>query len=170
MTISKVKQALTVAYNDRLIEFYGHHALQTPGPSQLAADGAAPSEEAAGRAGNTVKYHQYLLICDTPRASFQNFQSAYKHTRNAQDIGYKWATDRKGALWAYANRYVTQTSPNVPTSAQQPSNDSLVSISSGTPDGHNRDAQDDGVDPTDQLLRESWTNSTANNQAFSMQK
>jgi hypothetical protein len=180
-------QALTVAFNGRLIEYYGHHILQTPGPSQLAADEAAPNEAAAGRAGDTVKYHPYLLDCDTPRASLQNFQSAYKHIRNAQDIGYKWATERKDALWAYTNGDNTQTSPDVATSAQQPSNDSLVSISSGTPndynddyddevpipaqqptnslipvssgplDGYNYDAYDDEVDPTDQLLRESWT-------------
>jgi hypothetical protein len=181
-------QALTVAFNGGLIEYYGHHALRTPGPSQQAADGAAPNEVAAGRAGDTVKYHPYLLDCDTPRASLQNFQSAYKHMRNAQDIGYKWATERKDALWAYTNGDNTQTSPDIATSAQQLSNDSLVSISSGTPndynydaydngvpipaqqptdslipvssgplDGYNYDAYDDEVDPTDQLLRESWT-------------
>lgn len=99
-------QALTVAFNGALIEYYGHHALQTPGPSQLAANRTVPSKDAAGRAGDTVKYHPYLLNCDTPRASLQNFQSAHKHIRNAQDLGYKWATERKDALWAYTNEVI----------------------------------------------------------------
>ncbi|KAE8442401.1 hypothetical protein EG329_003418 [Mollisiaceae sp. DMI_Dod_QoI] len=149
-------QALTVAFNGGLIECYGHHALQTPGPSQLAADEAAPNEAAAGRAGDTVKYHPYLLDCDTPRASLQNFQSAYKHMRNAQDIGYKWATERKDALWAYTNGDNTQTSLDVATSAQQPLNDSLVSISSGTPNDYNDDYDDEvpipAQQPTDSLI------------------
>ena len=110
-------QALTVTFNGRLIEYYGHHALQTPGPSQLVGD------KAKDKAKDTVKYHQYLLDCDNPRASLQNFQRAYKHIRNAQDIGYKWATERKDALWAYTNRDNTQTSPDVATPVQQqPSN------------------------------------------------
>jgi hypothetical protein len=91
-------QAFTVVFNGGLIEYYGHYALQTPGPSQLAANEAAPNEGAAGRAGDTVKYHPYLLDCDTPRVSLQNFQRAYKHMRNAQDIGYKWAIERKNIL------------------------------------------------------------------------
>jgi hypothetical protein len=52
--------------------------------------------------------------------------------------------------------------------AQQPT-DSLVPVSSGPSDGHNCDAYDDEVDPTDQLPREFWTNSTANSQDFAMQ-
>ena len=56
-------QALTVTFNGGLIEYYGHHALQAPGTSHLAGD----------KAKDTVKYHQYLLDCDTSRASLQNF-------------------------------------------------------------------------------------------------
>jgi hypothetical protein len=76
-------QALTVVFNGGLIKYYGHHALQTPGPSQLAAGEAAPNKAAAGRAGDTVKYYPYLLDCNTSCASLQNFQSVYKHMRNA---------------------------------------------------------------------------------------
>ena len=102
-----------------------------------------------------LAYHQYVLSSDNPPDSFENFQNAYKHTRNAQDIGYRWATERKDALWAYTNGGNTQTSPDVATSAQQPT-DSLIPVSSGPPDGSN-DAYDDEAGPTDQLLRESWT-------------
>jgi hypothetical protein len=91
-------QALTVAFNGAVIEYYGHHMLRTPRPSQLAADKAALSKDS--KAEGVVKHHQYLLYCDNPRASLQDFQRAYKHVRNAQDIGYKWATERKDALWA----------------------------------------------------------------------
>ena len=124
-------QALTVAFNGELINYYGHHAL--PGLSQLAADGATRNEGAAGGAGDAVKYYTYPLKCDNPRPSFQSYQDAYKHIRNAQGIGYKLATERKDALWAYTNGDNTQTPPDVPTSAQQP-NDSLVPIAPGTPD------------------------------------
>jgi hypothetical protein len=94
-------QALTATFNGAVIEYYGHHALQTPRPSQLEADEAALNEDVASEAEDAViKHHQYLLHYDNPRASLQNFQSAYKHIRNAQDIGYKWATERKDALWA----------------------------------------------------------------------
>jgi hypothetical protein len=91
-------------------------------------------------------------------------------------------------LWAYTNKDNTQTSPDVATSVQQPSNDFLVSISLGTSNDYNNDydnevpipaqqptdslipvssgplddynynAYDDKVDLTNQLLRESWTN------------
>jgi hypothetical protein len=101
-------------------------------------------QSAAGN--NVIKYPQYLCIGDAPRDSFDNYLDAYKHARNAQDISYKWAIERKDALWAYTNRGNTQTSPDVPTSAQQPSNNSLVSISSSTPDGYNSDAYDDEAD------------------------
>jgi hypothetical protein len=49
--------------------------------------------------------------------------------RNAQDIGYKWAIKRKDALWAYTNGDNIQASLDVITFTQQPSNDSLVSLS-----------------------------------------
>ncbi|KAE8440665.1 hypothetical protein EG329_006844 [Mollisiaceae sp. DMI_Dod_QoI] len=178
-------QALTVAYNGDTVKFYGHHAVQIPVSSQPASGGVDSSADVNIDA---LAYHQYVLSSDNPRGSFENFQNAYKHTRNAQDIGYKWAAERKDALWAYTNRDNTQASPGVATSAQQPSNDSLVSISPGTPndynyeayddgvpipaqqptdslipvspsppDGYNYDAYDDEVGPTDQLLRESWT-------------
>jgi hypothetical protein len=68
-------QALTAAYNGEIIKFYGHHAIQIPASLQPVSGG--------------VDYHQYLLSSDAPRDSFENFQTAYKHTRNAQDIGYK---------------------------------------------------------------------------------
>ena len=72
----------------------------------------------------------------TPLASFQSFQSAYRHMGNAQAIGYKWANERKDAWWAYTNIDNTQTPPEALTSAQQPLNDSLVSISSSTPEDY----------------------------------
>jgi hypothetical protein len=76
-------QALTVAFNGGLIEYYGHYALQTPGPSQLTANKTALNKGAADKAKNTVKYYLYLLDCDTSYALLQNFQSVYKHIRNA---------------------------------------------------------------------------------------
>ena len=97
-------EVITVAFNGALIEYYGHHALQTPGPSQLAADEAAPLEDAAGKTEDKIKHYLYLLHCDIPRASLQNFQSAYKYMRNAQGIGYKWVTERKDASLAYTNK------------------------------------------------------------------
>ena len=189
-------QALTVAYNGETLKFYCHHAVQIPLSSQPAGRVDSRAETAVDTVG-TLRYPQCLLGGDNPRDSFESFQAAYKHTRNSEDIGYKWATERKDALWAYTIADNTQTPPDVPTSAQQTSNDSLVSVSSGTPDDYNYDAYD-GVpipaeqptdslvpvssgpsdsysydahddDPTDQLLRESWTNSTANNQDFSIQ-
>lgn len=185
-------QALTVAFNGETLNFYAHHAVQIPASShpatyEASGRGVDRSAGAANETSATIEYHQYLLNCDNPRVSFEAFQTAYRHTRNAQDIGYKWATERKDALWAYTNGDNTQTSPDVSTSAQQPSKDPLVSISSGTPDDCNCDAHDHGVpipaqqstdslapvssgppdgyncnayddeDPTDQLLRESWT-------------
>ena len=80
-------------------------------------------------------------------------------------MGYKWATERKDALWAHTNGDKTQKPPGAPTSARQPT-DSMVPISSGTPDQYNYGAYDDEVDPTDQLLREFRTNTTANDQGF----
>lgn len=106
------------------MKFYGHHAIQIPASSQPASGG--------------VDYHQYLLSGDASRDSFENFQTAYKHSRNAQDIGYKWATERKDGLWAYTNG--GNISPNVPTG-------SSVSVSSDPPEVHNCDAYDDEVDP-----------------------
>jgi hypothetical protein len=82
------------------VKFYGHHAIQIPLSSQPA-----------------VEYHQYVLTSDAPRDSFENFQSACKHVRNAQDIGYRWATERKDALWEYTNADKTQTSPDIPVSS-----------------------------------------------------
>lgn len=164
-------QALTVAFNGEILNFYGHHAVRIPTPSHpttydLAGNGRG-NAEAATETATAVEYHQYLLNCDNPRASFENFQTAYRHTRNAQDIGYQWATKRKDALWAYANTENTQTSPNVLISLQQTSNDS-VALLSATPDEDNCDAYDDGVHPTDQLLRECRRSSAANNEDFSV--
>lgn len=127
-------QALTVAFNGETLKFYGHHALQIPSSSQPAGGVDSGAEITIG-AVDTAQYPQYLLAGDNPRDSFEDFQSAYKHTRNAEDIGYKWATERKDALWAHTSGDNTQTPPDVPTSAQQLSNDSLVSISSG-PNGY----------------------------------
>jgi len=58
-------------------------------------------------------------------------------------------------LWVYTNGDNTQTPPDVLSA--QPPNDSLIPVSSGPLDGYNYDTYDDEVDPTDQLLRESWT-------------
>jgi hypothetical protein len=159
-------QALTVAFNGETIKFYGHHALQVSSSSQPAG-GVDSGAEISNGAIDTFSYPQYLLDSDAPRDSFEDFQSAYKHIRNAEDISYKWATERKNALWAHTNRDNTQTPPDVPTSAQQPPNVSLVRVSLCPPDGFDCDAYDDEVDPTDQLLREYWTNSTASNPDFS---
>jgi hypothetical protein len=93
-------QALTIAHSGDTLKFYGHHAIQISLSSQPA-----------------VEYHQYVLTSDTPRDSFENFQSACKHVRNAQDIGYQWATERKDALWKYTNADKTQTSPDAPVSS-----------------------------------------------------
>ena len=191
-------QALTVAFNGETLKIYGHHALQIP-PSSHPGGGVDSSTEITAGTIETRQYPQYLLAGDNPRDSFGDFQSAYKHIRNAEDIGFKWATERKDALWAYTNGEYTQTPSDIPISAQQPPNDSLVPISPGTPyeysynafddrvlismqqptdslvplssgppGSYNCNAYDEEADPTDQLLRESWTNSTANNQDFSM--
>jgi hypothetical protein len=129
-------QALTVAFNGELINYYGHYAL--PRPSQLAAD---------------VKYYPYLLMCDTPRPFLRNYRDASRHIRNAQGIGYKWATERKDALWAYTKADKTQTSPDVPVSLQS-QNYFVAPISSGTLDDYYSDAYDDEADI--QLRREYW--------------
>jgi hypothetical protein len=155
-------QAVTIAYNGDTVKFYGHHAVRIPVSSQPAV--VATVDSSVDTTSDPLEYHQYVLTSDAPRDSFENFLSAYKHIRNAQDIGYKWATKRKDALWAYTNRDNTQIPPDVATSAQQPLNDALVLISSGTPDGYNCDAYDDGVVPTGQLLGEYSASFVANNQ------
>ena len=78
------------------------------------------------------------MSSDAPRDLFENFQTVYKYTRNTQDIGYKWATEKKDGLWVYTNR--GNTSPDILT-------DSSVPVSSDLLDGHNCDAYDDEVDP-----------------------
>lgn len=147
-------QALTVVYNGDTVKFYSYHAVQIPLSSQLVSSGVNSSVDTNSDA---LAYHQYVLSSDSPRDSFENSQNAYKHTRNTQDIGYRWATERKDALWVYTNRDNIQPSPDVATSAQQPSNDSLVSISPGTPNDYNYEAYDDRVpipvqQPTDSLI------------------
>ena len=144
-------QALTVSFNGRTLDFYTNHAVKISASSyEESGKGVGKSAGAATGTADAVEYHQYLLVSDDPRFSFEDFQTAYRHTRNAQDIGYKWATERKDALWAYTNRDRIQTQPKVPTSAQQSSNDSLASSAT---DDHDYDADDDEVDPTDQLLQ-----------------
>ena len=149
-------QALTVAFNGETLKFYGHHALQIP-PSPQPAGGVDSSAKVAIGTVDT-QYPLYLLAGDNPRDSFEDFQRAYKRTRNAEDIGYKWATERRDALWAYTNGDNTRSPPNAPTSAQQPPTDALVPVSSGPPDGYKCDASDE--DSTNRLLKESWTSST----------
>lgn len=100
-------QALTVAFNGETLKFYGHHALQIS-PSSQPASGVDSSAEITAGLVDTRQYPQYLLAGDNPRDSFEDFQRAYKHTRNAEDIGFKWATERKDALWAYTNGNNTQ--------------------------------------------------------------
>lgn len=41
--------------------------------------------------------------CDNLRASIKHFQNAYSHVRKWSRHGYKWATERNDALWAYTN-------------------------------------------------------------------
>ena len=157
-------QALTAAFNGRTLEFYGHHAVQIPASPQPAASDAVDS----------LQYHQYLIGGDTPRNSFENFQSAYKHTRNAEDFGYRLATQRKDALWAYTGADNTQTSPDVTISAQQPSRDFLVPLSPGTPartvdskdcDDYDCDDRRNAEDePSKQLLAEFYASFTDDNQ------
>jgi hypothetical protein len=144
-------QALTSAFNGHAVKYWCHYAQQI--------------QSAAGN--DVIKYPQYLCMGDAPRDSFENYRDACKHARNAHDIGYKWATERKDALWAYTNGGNTQTSPDAPISAQQPSNHSLVSISSDTADGYNSDAYDDEADS--QLRGEYWRSFAANDQDSSMQ-
>ncbi|KAL5327273.1 hypothetical protein ACEPPN_004967 [Leptodophora sp. 'Broadleaf-Isolate-01'] len=73
-------QALTVAYNGDTVKFYGHHAVQIPVSSQPASGGVDSSADVNSDA---LAYHQYVLSSDNPRDSFENFQNAYKYTRNA---------------------------------------------------------------------------------------
>ncbi|KAH8598462.1 hypothetical protein B0O99DRAFT_591745 [Bisporella sp. PMI_857] len=115
-------QAVTIAYNDDTVKFYGHHAVRIPASSQPAV--VATVDSSVDATSDPLEYHQYVLTSDASRNSFENFQSAYKHIRNAQDIGYKWATERKDALWAYTNRDNTQIPPDVARSARKPLNDS----------------------------------------------
>jgi hypothetical protein len=122
--------ALTVAFNGETLKFYGHHVVKIPTSSQPAASDAV----------DTLQYHQYLYTSDT-RDSFENFQSAYKHTRNAEDFGYNLATKRKDALWAHANADNTRTSPDV--------------------DDDGREGEDE---PSNQLLAEHYTNFAEDNQ------
>ena len=110
-------QALTVAFNGENIKFYGHHALQIP----LSPQPGGGVDSSAGITASTVgtrQYHQYRLASDNPRDSLEDFQSAYKHIRNAEDIGFEWATERKAEMWVYTNGNNTQTPPDVPTSAR----------------------------------------------------
>ncbi|KAH9217719.1 hypothetical protein DL95DRAFT_406420 [Leptodontidium sp. 2 PMI_412] len=95
-------QALTVAFNGETLKFYGHHALQIS-PSSQPASGVDSSAEITAGLVDTRQYPQYLLAGDNPRDSFEDFQRAYKHTRNAEDIGFKWATERKDALESWTN-------------------------------------------------------------------
>jgi hypothetical protein len=113
-------QALTAAFDGETLELYGHHAVPNPALSQPTASSAV----------DTLQYHQYLCARDNPPHSFEKFQNAYKHIRNAQEIGYKWATQRKDALWEYTNADNAQTLPTA------------------TPDGHNCNKYDDGMDLT----------------------
>ena len=84
-------QALTMAYNGHSLKLYGHHVVQPSSSIPTAEDDGTSS----------LQYHQYLLASDNPRDSFEEFQNAYKHVRNAQDLGYQWATERKDALWEH---------------------------------------------------------------------
>jgi hypothetical protein len=100
-------QDLTVAYNGQLLSFYGHHALQT-----AAQPGFATHEAASIGAKEVFEYHQFLIKSDLPRDSLENFQDAYKHTRNADELRFSLATQRKDALWAYTKATNVQTAPN----------------------------------------------------------
>ena len=106
-------QALTVAFNGETLKIYGHHALQIPSSSQPVG-GVDSGAEITIDTIDTAQYPQYLLAGDNPRDSFEDFQSAYKHTRNAEDIGYKWATERKDALWAHASPDAQRYNPITP--------------------------------------------------------
>jgi hypothetical protein len=101
-------QALKMAYNGDAVKFYSHYAVQIPVAPQPASDRVDCSADANS---DDLAYHQYALSSDNHRDSFENFQNVYKHTRNTQVIGYKWATERNDALWAYRNRDHTQTLP-----------------------------------------------------------
>lgn len=76
-------QALTIAYDGCNLQLFGHH-VPVPQPSTVGSP--------------TLEYHQYILATDNPRASLEDFRMAYRHMRNAQDIGYNLAKKRKDAL------------------------------------------------------------------------
>ncbi|KAH7408975.1 hypothetical protein BKA64DRAFT_720342 [Cadophora sp. MPI-SDFR-AT-0126] len=158
---SEVDNRLTTSLSDAKPDIFESYSMPAYAVEFKGCDGSiaeAQLQYAYDRALMTEGAHAMHthIDNDNPRDSFENFQNAYKYTRNAYDIGYKWVTKRKDALWAYTNRDNTQTSPDVATSVQQLT-DSLIPVSSGPPDGYNYDAYDDEAGPTDQLLRESWT-------------
>lgn len=71
-------QALTVALNGEMLTFYAHHAAQIPISSYAAtykasSGGVDKSRGAANDNATTIEYHQYLLNCDIPRVSFEDF-------------------------------------------------------------------------------------------------
>jgi len=92
-------QALTIAFNGDTYHVYGHHALEispSPQPAGEVPGGADSSTDD----GVTYRYIQYQLASGSIHGSFENFQRAYKHIRNAQDIAYNMATERKNELCA----------------------------------------------------------------------
>jgi len=74
-------QAFTVAFNNELINYYGHYTLLKP--SQLTADRTTLNEDAVDKVKDVVKYYLYLLKCDTPRPFFRNYRDVYKYIKNA---------------------------------------------------------------------------------------
>ncbi|KAF4626374.1 hypothetical protein G7Y89_g11789 [Cudoniella acicularis] len=115
-------QAVTIGYDGENLKLYTHHAVQTSKDSPQQA--VATSNKVTSDGGDPVEYHQHLLIRDNPCDSYEGFKAACKHTRNAQDLGYRWATERKDALSAYANAHNMAASKSL--GPEKSSNDFLI--------------------------------------------
>lgn len=145
-------QALTIGYNGSTLRIYGHCILEVPAPPDYAVCEVSGNEvvgrEASNKTTTDMKYHQYLLSSHSPCDSYEDFKIAYRHARNAQDIGFKLATTRKNELWAFTRAKKAQAFSRVPVSLQQQQHTHIAPIS-GTADGQNRNMNDDKMDATD---------------------
>ncbi len=121
-------QAITAAYNGDSLNFYVHHALSIPGKSRISTSEAAGNGNSAD-AEATLEYHQYLLSCDNPRASPENFRMAHKHMRNAQEFCYKLATEKRDALWTCSKTSTSRTQTNIPITLPESSSNNILSVS-----------------------------------------
>ena len=114
-------------YYDQALNFYVHHAVQVPSSEPA-------SSEVDSSVDDALAYHQYVLNSDNLRDSFENFQAhiiILEMLKILVTSGQLKGKMRCGYIRMEGDN--TQTLPYVP-SAQLPPNDSLVSISSATPD------------------------------------